>query len=59
MVERGRSAKGTDHGRAKLTEKDVLEIRKFNETSASLARKYGVAATTITAILKRKTWKHI
>ena len=62
MVDRGRSAKGSKHGRAKLTEKDVLAIREANSKGtkqAELARNYSVAETTIEAILKRKTWKHI
>ena len=46
---------------SKLTEKDVLEIRKApSEVShICLAQKYGVNQTTIGSIRRRVTWKHI
>lgn len=53
--------KGSSHGRSKLTEQDVIQIRKshpeFNQNQ--LARMYGVTGTNIGAILKRETWTHI
>ncbi|WP_141505089.1 NUMOD3 domain-containing DNA-binding protein [Paenibacillus luteus] len=46
-----------------LTEELVLEIRELylqgNHTHRSLAEKYKVAKSTITAILSRRSWKHI
>jgi hypothetical protein len=53
MVERGRSAKGSRHRSAKLTEEDVREIRKkldAGESLSHLARVYGVNAATISDI---------
>lgn len=58
-VAKGRSAIGTDHGRAKLTEANVKEIRKSKETTAALARRYGVNFMTIRPARKRQTWKHV
>ena len=55
--------KGEKHGRAILTEKDVLWIRKHyplgGHTYKSLAAKYGVGETTIAEVIKRMKWKHI
>jgi len=53
---------GTDNGRAKLTEKDVLYIRNklaTRFTSGRIARKYSVSAGLIQKIIKRDLWKHI
>lgn len=51
--------KGEAHGRAKLTEKDVLAIRASVENGAYLAMQYNVTRTTICSIRHRKLWKHI
>lgn len=54
---------GSKHGKSKLTEKDVLDIRKnYNnkrDYSQETAINYSVSWHTINYILKRKTWKHI
>lgn len=56
-------AKGENHGSAKLTEKQVLEIRQKystgNYTQKELAEHYGVFNTLISRITLRKIWKHI
>lgn len=64
-VRRGRwgAAKGESSGHAKLTEKDVREIRasyvgRYGEMKA-LTEKYGVSSPTLYALLKRRTWKHV
>lgn len=60
-----KSKNGEDHYRAKLTKKDVLEIRKiFNDpqnnlTKKEVAKKYGVTDVSISYIVLRKTWKDI
>lgn len=61
MVARGRSAKGGTHGRSKLTEKDVINIKKqlATRTHLSLAQEYNVAESTISAISRGITWKHV
>lgn len=54
---------GSKHGRAKLTEEQVLEIRREyaekGTSQSALGLKYGVAQTKISAIVRRETWKHI
>jgi hypothetical protein len=65
MAEKGRGAgpglKGSQLGNAKLTEKDVLEIRRLHNIvpGRKLAEQYGVCYTTIKAIFTRKIWAHI
>lgn len=54
--------RGTDSCRAKLTEENIINIRKEWDDEKQLpylSNKYGVAKTTIHAIVKRYTWKHI
>jgi len=59
---------GTFNGNSKLTEKEVIEIRKvwsktrglkLGITQKDLADKYKVSNKTISAIILRKTWSHI
>ena len=62
--ERGRNAdrKGEAHGRAKITAKQVQDIRaRFNggETQLSLGREYGVNQTQISRIVNRVEWGHV
>lgn len=62
--ERGRlrGARGAAHHRAKLTEADVLEIRRLRALGARiqpLADQYGLANRTISAIALRRIWKHV
>lgn len=60
-VDHGTQKRGEEIYNAKLTEKQVLEIRsRYPGTSyAKLGKEYGVFFTTIVGIIKRKTWKHI
>lgn len=55
----GTLAHGEAHGRAKLTEKEVLAIRASSETNVDLAAKHGVNDMTIIAVRKHRTWTHI
>jgi hypothetical protein len=50
---------GVDHGRAKLTEDDVRNIRADARSQNQLARLYGVIKTNIRAIKRREIWKHV
>ena len=50
---------GEDHCIAKLTERDVREIRQSAMTQTALAAKYGVHQATISCIVLRKTWQHV
>lgn len=57
-----RIIRGTGHHKAKLTEADVVDIRKrraSGEKLVALASEYGVAHSVISALVKRTTWKHV
>lgn len=60
-VKRGRSAIGSNHGRAKLTENDVLVIRERlkYQTPTELAEIYNVDRRVIYQIRKGLTWNHV
>lgn len=63
MCRRGRSAKGMDNGRSKLSDNNVLEIRKVYQlnryTYKEIGAMYGVSYHVIFCIIKNKTWKHL
>ena len=54
---------GEDNGTAKLTEKEVIEIRRLYKntslTQYQLADMFGVAQGNISEIVNRKRWAHI
>ena len=52
---------GENNHRAKLTEEQVIEIRKplTTLTRRQLAQKYGVSFETIIAIRRKRIWKHL
>jgi hypothetical protein len=54
-------AKGETSGTALLTNKQVLEIRKFKgkKSSYKICDEFGVVASTIRAIWNDRTWKHL
>ena len=61
---RGVQPKGEKHNSAKLTEKQVLKIRKTYDkkngiTATKLGNEYGVDRKVIHDIINRKIWKHI
>ena len=61
MRAKGREARGEGHGRAKLTEAQVLEIRELVRTARheDVASQFGVARETVSCIARRKTWAHV
>jgi endogenous inhibitor of DNA gyrase (YacG/DUF329 family) len=63
MVRRGRVARGERAGLAKLTDADVSEMMNLYATGSwtakDLAKRYGVAKSSILRILKGETWAHI
>lgn len=65
MIRKGRNRypRGEDAGKSKLTEAQVLEIRRdydpVTNGPAKLALKYGVSATAIISIIRRRSWTHI
>jgi hypothetical protein len=60
---KGRIARGTTHGMAKLTEADVREIRRRHEvdraSKKSLGRQFNVSDQSILNIIRRRTWRHV
>lgn len=52
----GTSPVGERHPRAKLTEKQVIEIRKRQGTAPQMAERYGVSRHTIYDIWQGKRW---
>ena len=54
---------GEQHARAKLSEKDVLEIRRLHKENKldykQLASMFSVSDFTISDIIKKRSWKHI
>ncbi len=60
---RRKSVRGEEHGRAKLTQSEILEIRRvFDGTTLgrkTLAMQFKVHKNHIDAILNRRKWPHI
>jgi hypothetical protein len=58
---KGRGAKGEDYPQSKLTEKDVIEIRRVYQDGLGrrLAKKYSVAPCTILKIINGESWRHV
>ena len=54
-----RGCKGEKHGRALLTESDVIAIRKSGKPTRALAAEYAVSQSAIAHILKGRTWGHV
>jgi len=44
---------------SKLTESDVLTIRRDGRSRKSIAKDYGVTPEAISSIVLRKTWRHV
>jgi hypothetical protein len=61
--EYGRSPRGEAHPRAKLTEADVLEIRRLHREGAggygALAERFGVSRSVIQSVVQRRSWAHV
>ena len=56
---RGRQARGSRMGNAKLTEEDVKWLRRVDLSNAKVAAILGVDRSTISVIRSRTTWKHV
>ena len=63
MLRKGRQPKGSQHGRAKITEDDVREIRRLYGTGKyrqkDLADRFGIDQTKVSLIILRKNWAHV
>ena len=55
-MEKGRSAKGTMNGRAKLDAKTVIDIYCGKEPVCATARKHRIDESTVRGIRSGKTW---
>ncbi len=54
--------RGSQNGQSKLTEKDVVKIKKLGKQNVSfklIAEIFNISLTTIYDIIKRRTWRHI
>ena len=61
MTNKNRQARGENISSAKLTEKEVLELRELFKTKSlkELLPLFNIKKTAMHSILHRKTWKHI
>jgi len=61
MVAKERSVRflGETHGRAKLTNSQVLEIRERTGTCAEVGAEYGISAAMVCLVQNKKNWKHL
>ncbi len=50
---------GQKNGRAKITEKQVLEIRKSNLKQREISEIYGIKQNTVSLIKNHQLWSHI
>ena len=55
----GTSNRGERHGLAKLTAAEVLAIRAASGFEREIGEQFGVARTTVSAIRKRRRWRHL
>jgi NUMOD4 motif/HNH endonuclease len=55
----GTASRGESHPRAKLTNADVMAIRRDPRENRFVARDYGVESGTIKGIKARLTWRHL
>jgi hypothetical protein len=65
MIAKGRAMRGERNNQAKLTETDVLEIRRIYVRgsrkfgSCALGHYFGVTNSTIGGIIRREYWTHV
>lgn len=62
MILHGTSNKGDKHGMVKLTDADVMEIRRRyanGETQTSIAKDFDVTNSSVSLIVRRLKWNHI
>lgn len=63
MTAKGRRAYGAQTNRTKLTDNDVIEIRRIREkdglTYQKIADGFGIGISTVRSIICRETWTHL
>ena len=55
----GERPRGENHGRAKLTDEDVLAIRTDSRTQVVISADYDIGPAEVGRIKRRKTWAHV
>jgi hypothetical protein len=50
---------GERNGQARVTERDVREIRDSAHTERALARQFGISNSAVHRIRARETWRHL
>jgi hypothetical protein len=55
----GTAARGSRHGRSKLSEEQVATIRQDTRPNTVIGKEYGVSAVTIGHIKRGRTWVHL
>lgn len=61
-VSKERQSRGKDNGMAKLTDADVRTIRRLYEAGMAqrtIAEQFGIIQSNVSAIVRRRTWKHV
>lgn len=58
-MQHGSTIEGARNSQALLTEKQVLEIRKTEEPSHIVAKKFGVSSSAVRDIRNGRSWKHL
>ena len=56
---KGRTAKGSQVGTSVLTAEEALAIRRSNESGPIMAKRYGISRSTVSAIRRGRSWKHL
>lgn len=56
---KGRSAKGENHGRNKLTPDQVIEIFHSPDPERKIAKRFGISRSAVTHIKKKDNWAHL
>jgi hypothetical protein len=65
MKNKGRAARGANHGNVRLTAEQVREARRLyrprslEHSGTALARRYGVSASTISYAMSERHWAHL
>src|SRR3990172_10471395 len=63
MKGRGVHYIGESHGRAKLTESDVIKIRRLyssgDHTQYQLAMEFNISRSVIKQVVQNRIWKHV
>ena len=56
---KGRSAKGENHGKRKLTAAAVYDIRNNGAPTHELVRRYGISRSVVKSVRRRAAWVHL